>query len=96
MWCSPWKDGCAITVKVTPKASRNSVLGAEETWLRIALTAPPVDGKANEAARRFLAEALDVSKSSVSLLSGQTARLKRFSVASVSPETAKSILLKSV
>jgi uncharacterized protein (TIGR00251 family) len=96
MWCSPWKDGCAITVKVTPKASRNSVLGAEETWLRIALTAPPVDGKANEAARRFLAEALDVSKSSVSLLSGQTARLKRFAVAGVSPETAKSILLKSV
>lgn len=96
MWCSPWKDGCAITVKVTPKASRNSVLGAEETWLRIALTAPPVDGKANEAARRFLAEALDVSKSSVSLLSGQTARLKRFAVADVSPETAKSILLKSV
>ena len=84
MWCSPWKDGCAITVKVTPKASRNSVLGAEETWLRIALTAPPVDGKANEAARRFLAEALDVSKSSVSLLSGQTARLKRFAVAGVS------------
>ena len=96
MWCSPWKDGCAITVKVTPKASRNSVLGAEETWLRIALTAPPVDGKANEAARRFLAEALDVSKSSVSLLSGQTARLKRFAVAGISPETAKSILLKSV
>lgn len=96
MWCSPWKDGCAITVKVTPKASRNSVLGAEETWLRIALTAPPVDGKANEAARRFLAEALDLSKSSVSLLSGQTARLKRFAVAGVSPETAKSILLKSV
>ena len=96
MWCSPWKDGCAITVKVTPKASRNSVLGAEETWLRIALTAPPVDGKANEAACRFLAEALDVSKSSVSLLSGQTARLKRFAVAGVSPETAKSILLKSV
>lgn len=96
MWCSPWKDGCAITVKVTPKASRNSVLGAEETWLRIALTAPPVEGKANEAARRFLAEVLDVSKSSVSLLSGQTARLKRFAVSGVSPEMAKSILLKSL
>jgi uncharacterized protein (TIGR00251 family) len=93
MWCSPWKDGCAITVKVTPKASRNVVLGAEETWLRVALTAPPVDGKANEAARRFLAEALGVSKSAVSLLSGQTARLKRFAVAGMPPEQAKSILL---
>ena len=93
MWCSPWKDGCAITVKVTPKASRNVVLGAEETWLRVALTAPPVDGKANEAARRFLAETLDVSKSAVSLISGQTARLKRFAVAGMPPEKAKSILL---
>lgn len=93
MWCSPWKDGCAITVKVTPKASRNAVLGAEETWLRVALTAPPVDGKANEAARRFLAETLGVSKSAVYLLSGQTARLKRFAVAGMLPEQAKSILL---
>lgn len=93
MWCNPWKDGCAITVKVTPKASRNTVLGAEATWLRVALTAPPVDGKANEAARCFLAEALGVSKSSVALLSGQTARLKRFAVAGISPERAKSVLI---
>lgn len=93
MWCSPWKDGCAITVKVTPKASRNTVLGVEETWLRVALTAPPVDGKANEAARCFLAEQLKAPKRAVALISGQTARLKRFSVAGISPDQAKSILL---
>ncbi|MBQ9694146.1 MAG: DUF167 domain-containing protein [Kiritimatiellae bacterium] len=93
MWCNAWKDGCAITVKVTPKASRNAVLGEETEWLRVALTAPPVDGKANEAARRFLAESLSVSRSAVSLLSGQTARLKRFAVAGVSVEQAKSLLL---
>lgn len=92
MWCVPWKNGCAITVKVTPKASRNAVLGVEKTWLRVALTAPPVDGKANEAAQRFLAEELHVSKRSVVLLSGQTARLKRFAVSGVAPETAKSML----
>ena len=78
MWCEPWKGGCALTVKVTPRASRDAVLGAEEGWLRVALTAPPVDGKANEAARRFLAEA---------------PRLKRFAVEALPPEEARRRLL---
>ncbi len=93
MWCNAWKDGCTITLKVTPKASRNAVLGVEETWLRVALTAPPVDGKANEAARRFLAETLSVSRGSVTLLTGQTARLKRFAISGISPETARQRLV---
>lgn len=92
MWCEPWKTGCAVTVKVTPRASKNAVLGAEADWLRVALTAPPVDGKANEAARRFLAEALDLPRTAVTLLSGQTARLKRFAVAGLTPETLRSKL----
>ena len=81
MWCEAYKGGCALTVKVTPRASRDAILGAEEGWLRVALTAPPVDGKANEAARRFLAEALGVPRGDVRLLAGQAARLKRFAVA---------------
>lgn len=88
MWCSPHKDGCALTVRLTPRASRNAVLGEEADWLRVALTAPPVEGKANEAARRFLAEALGVPRAAVALISGQTARLKRFAVAGLAPEAA--------
>lgn len=88
MWCSPYKDGCALTVRLTPRASKNAVLGEEADWLRVALTAPPVDGKANEATRRFLAEALGVPRAAVSLISGQTARLKRFAIAGLPPETA--------
>lgn len=93
MWCERWKEGCALTVKVTPRASRDAVLGEEEGWLRLALAAPPVDGKANEAARRFLAEALGVPRTAVKLLSGQSARLKRFSVAGLSPDVAQARLL---
>lgn len=89
MWCEAWKAGCALTVKVTPRASKNSVLGVEEAWLRVALTAPPVDGKANEAARRFLAEALGVPRTAVALISGQTARLKRFGITGLSPGEAR-------
>lgn len=91
MWCEAYKGGCALTVKVTPRASRDAILGAEEGWLRVALTAPPVDGKANEAARRFLAEALGVPRGDVRLLAGQTARLKRFAVA-LPPEEARARL----
>lgn len=87
MWCEAYKDGSIITVKLTPRASRNAILGVEETWLRVALTAPPVDGKANEAARRFLAETLDLPRSAVSLVTGQTARLKRFAIATLPPST---------
>lgn len=95
MWCESYKDGSIITVKLTPRASRNAVLGVEETWLRVALTAPPVDGKANEAARRFIAETLDLPRSAVTLITGQTARLKRFAIAGLPPETTLQRLIGS-
>ena len=88
MWYSPYKDGTLITVKLTPRSSRDAVLGTEEEWLRVALTAPPVDGKANEAARKFLAKHLGLAKTAVTLISGQTARLKRFYLAGLAPEAA--------
>lgn len=96
MWCEAYKDGSIITVKLTPRASRNTILGTEETWLRVALTAPPVDGKANEAARRFIAETLNLPRCSVNLVTGQTARLKRFSIANLSPDDVMQRLLTTI
>ncbi len=93
MWCEPYKTGSLLTVKLTPRASQNAILGVEEEWLRVALTAPPVDGKANEAARRFLADRLDVSRVAVTLVSGQTNRLKRFAIADLSPSLAQERLI---
>ena len=93
MWCNASKEGCVLTVRLTPRSSKNAVLGEEADYLRIALTAPPVDGKANEAARRFLADALDLPRGSVALISGQTSRLKRFSIAGLTPEEATKRLL---
>jgi len=93
MWCSPCKDGSLVTVKLTPRASRDAILGEEAEWLRVALTAPPVDGKANAAARDFLARRCGLSRSAVTLVSGQTARLKRFAVAGLPPDRLRSLLL---
>jgi uncharacterized protein (TIGR00251 family) len=56
-------DGCTLAVRVHPGARKNGVTGVHADALKIALTAPPVDGKANEALIAFLADALRGSRS---------------------------------
>ena len=70
-------DG-AITfeVRVAPRASRNRIIGVQDGALRVALTAPPVGGAANEALKKLLAKALGVAKSDVEILRGDRARIK--------------------
>ena len=69
--------GAAILVKVTPKAAKDSIV-ADNGGIRITVTAPPENGKANEAVRRILAMALGVAPSALVLKQGQTARGKLF------------------
>lgn len=70
------RDGCTITLKVVPRASKDQVVGEENGELKVRLKAPPVDGAANEALIRFLALKLEVPKSSLELMSGQVSRHK--------------------
>jgi len=67
-------------VRVAPRASRDRVIGVHDGVLKVALTAPPVDGVANEALRKLLAKKLGVSKSDVQILRGDRARAKLISV----------------
>lgn len=71
------EDG-AITfeVRVAPRASRNRVVGVRDGSLKVALTAPPVDGAANEALRKLLSKTLGVSKSAVEIVRGERGRTK--------------------
>jgi hypothetical protein len=69
-------DGVRLRLKVQPRASRTEVVGIHGEMVRIRLTAPPVDGAANEALLRFLAEKLSVPPSAVHLLSGHGSRSK--------------------
>jgi uncharacterized protein (TIGR00251 family) len=66
-----------IAVRVTPRAGRDEVVGWQEAELRVRLKAPPVEGQANEALRRFLAKHLGVPASGVEIVGGATARHKR-------------------
>ena len=63
-------------MRVQPRASREAIVGWREDALRLAVTAPPVDGEANEAVRRLLARALGVAPSAVSVIRGERSRDK--------------------
>lgn len=76
----------AIKVKVQPKASRNEILGFRGDVLQVRMTAPPERGKANLALVDLLAEALRVSKSSIRILKGHTARNKLLAVDGLSQD----------
>lgn len=81
-------DGVRLSIRVQPRASRTEVAGLHGDTLRVRLSAPPVDGAANEALLKFLAEKLSVRRSAVQLISGATSRSKLVSVAGIDLEQA--------
>ncbi len=72
--------GVTLSVRIQPRASKNGVSRMEDGSLKIRLTAPPVDGAANEALVRFLSDTLSISKSQVEIVSGHTSREKRLKI----------------
>jgi uncharacterized protein len=76
--------GLTFAIKVQPRARKNAVTGEVGDALKIALTAPPTEGKANDACIEFLANILKVPRSSVTIASGQTSRRKVIRVTGVS------------
>jgi len=70
-------QGTEISIYVQPRASRNQLVGIIGSELKVRLTAPPVDGAANQECRSFLAKCLRLPKSRVTLLTGESSRHKR-------------------
>jgi uncharacterized protein len=81
--------GLTLRVRVQPRASRDALGGEREGALVVRLTAPPVEGAANEALSRFLGKALGVAPSAVRVVSGATGRNKVVSVAGLDAATAR-------
>ena len=71
-----------IHVRIQPRASHNEIVGPMGDALKIRLTSPPVDGKANEHLRRYLSDICGVTKSQVTVISGDTSRMKRVRISS--------------
>ena len=75
--------GATFAVKVQPRAKKNAITGELGDALKLALTAPPIEGRANDACIEFFAKLLRVPRSSVTIASGQTSRNKVIGIAGV-------------
>jgi hypothetical protein len=71
-------EGCVLPVRAQPNAKRAGVVGEQNGALKVAVTAPPEDGRANAALVEALREALGLKRSQVELIAGATSRDKRF------------------
>jgi uncharacterized protein (TIGR00251 family) len=80
-WCCTVPDGIRVTVQVMPNAKKSEVVGVIDDALKIRLHAQPIEGKANDALVRFLADALGIPKSTVSILRGHTSKRKIVAIA---------------
>lgn len=89
---TPHPGGAVLAVRAQPGARRNAVLGEYGGALKVAVTAPPADGRANAALAEVLADWLGVRRSAVELLSGHTSRDKRFLVRGVTPDELTAVV----
>ena len=78
------RSGATFQVKVHPRAKKNAITGEVGDALKVALTSPPIEGRANEACIEFLAKLLNVPRSSVTIAAGATSRNKVIRVCELS------------
>ena len=87
-WLHPKEDGFLVDVLVSPRSSRTRIAGIHDDRLKILLTAPPVDGKANSALVRFIAETLGIARAQVEVVGGASGRRKTVRVLGAAPQLA--------
>ncbi|HMK23346.1 MAG TPA: DUF167 domain-containing protein [Terriglobales bacterium] len=79
-------DGATFAVRIHPRARKDTITGQLGDALKVSLTAPPVEGRANDACIEFFANLLKVPRSSVTITAGQTSRNKLIRVAGMTAQ----------
>jgi hypothetical protein len=79
-WCRNSADGWLLSIHIQPGAKRSEVAGLHGDALKIRIAAPPIDGRANAALEAFVAKALGIAKSRVSVVKGLQSREKLVAV----------------
>jgi uncharacterized protein (TIGR00251 family) len=85
-------SGASFSVRLHPRAKKNAITGEVGDALKLSLTAPPVDGKANQACIEFFAKLLNVPRSSFTIAAGHTSRNKVIRVEGVSADELRARL----
>src|SRR5580704_5148158 len=88
-------DGLTFAIKVHPRANKNAITGEVGDALKLALTAPPVDGKANEACIKFFANLLKVPRPSITIAAGQSSRNKVIQVTGLTAQQFRARLRRA-
>jgi uncharacterized protein (TIGR00251 family) len=83
------QSGVSFAVKVHPRAKKNAITGIVGDALKLSLTSPPVEGRANEACVEFFAKLFQVSRASVTIAAGETSRNKVIRVAGVTEDIVR-------
>jgi uncharacterized protein (TIGR00251 family) len=83
---NPHAEGATLAVRAQPGARKNAVLGEQAGALKVSVTAPPEDGRANAALVELLKDWLGVKRSQVELIAGQTSRNKVFLIRGVTAD----------
>jgi uncharacterized protein len=84
--------GASLAVRLQPKAKKSAILGELDGALKLAVTAPPIEGRANEACIRFVAELLNVARSSVTIAAGASSRNKVVRIEGLTAEQVRARL----
>jgi uncharacterized protein len=88
----PHAEGCLLAVRAQPGARKNAVIGEQADALKVAVTAPPEDGRANAAITELLHEWLGVKRSQVELVAGATNRNKQFLIRGMTAEELRAAI----
>ena len=88
----PTAAGASIAVRAQPGAKKEKITGVHDSALKISVTAPPEDGRANEALTRFLAKSLGRKPDQVQILQGKTDRRKVFEILGMNAEELQTLV----
>jgi hypothetical protein len=83
------REGLLLRVRVQPRAAKNQIAGLHNDAIKLRITAPPADNKANQACARFLAKQLDLPPSAITIASGKTSRAKQLFISYSDAEPEK-------
>jgi uncharacterized protein (TIGR00251 family) len=86
-------DGCTLPVRVHPGAKHDAINGTHDGALKVSLTTPPTDGRANAALIEFLADRLNVPRARVTLLTGAASRTKTLRIVGLTQNEVEEKLL---
>jgi uncharacterized protein (TIGR00251 family) len=89
-------QGCVVSVRAQPGARRNAIVGEQAGALKVAVTAPPDKGRANDAIIEVLAEALGLKRSQVELVAGQTSRAKKVLLRGIKAVQARELIERAI